>query len=123
MLPTKTILVVDDEQDIRETLAEALELIGFKATTASNGNTALKLLKASNDKPALILLDLMMPEMDGFEFMKAKGLISEIANIPVIVISANGYMDAKFVGFNIQGYLKKPINLDKLLETAEKYCC
>lgn len=120
-LPGKNILIVDDERSIREALSEALEMSGYKTTAVHSGAAALDVLKGP-EKPSLILLDLLMPEMDGLEFMRAKELISEIGSIPTVVISANGSVDAKLAGFNFQGYLKKPVDLSDLLETAERYC-
>lgn len=120
-IQNKTILVVDDERDVRETLSEALEMEGYKTVLVSNGNAALKMLSGP-EKPNLILLDLMMPGMDGFQFIAAKDLMSEIVGIPVVVISASGCLDVKLAGSNVQGYLQKPIDLNELLDAAEKYC-
>lgn len=120
-LQNNTILIVDDEFEIRETLSEALTMCGFEVETASNGEEALTLLKRAV-KPALILLDLMMPIMDGREFINAKEKNPELSEIPVVVISADGRLEAKLAGLKTDGHLKKPINLDKLLETAERHC-
>jgi CheY-like chemotaxis protein len=117
----KTILIVDDEADVRNTLSEALELDGYKTIVVSGGRDALKVLKGP-EKPSLIFLDLMMPEMDGFEFIRTRDLNSEMVGIPIVVISASGRLDTKLAGCNVKGYLKKPIDLYDLLETAEKYC-
>jgi CheY-like chemotaxis protein len=117
----KTILIVDDELDVREALAGALEVNGYTIITAANGEEALKAL-AKVQKPDLVFLDLMMPVMDGFEFMKARNLIPGIMAVPIIVISAGRVIDSKIAGFSAEGYLEKPIDLTKLLQTAERYC-
>jgi len=118
--PLKKILIVDDERDIREALCQALELNGYEVAVVSSGEEALKVL-CGPEKPSLILLDLMMPNMDGFEFMKIRNLSSGINGIPVVIISASRGLELG--EFNVQGYLKKPISLSSLLQTAERYCC
>ena len=120
-LAIKTLLIVDDEQDVRETLSEALELSGYQSSSVSNGEEALKALMRP-EKPSLILLDLMMPVMDGLEFMKAKELIPELVDIPVIIISADLRAESKIAGFKVAGYIRKPISLDNLLKTVARYC-
>ena len=118
--PSKTILIVDDDPDIRETLAELLQDEGYTVILASHGGEALEALRM-NPKPALILLDLMMPIMDGWQFRTEQKRDPQIAAIPVVIISATGRDDAVF-GLGPAQFLKKPINLDQLLAAVEEHC-
>jgi CheY-like chemotaxis protein len=117
---TERILVVDDDLDIRETLAQILEFEGFDVTCASNGREAIDRLKTV--RPGLILLDLMMPVMNGYEFRQAQKAHPEIADIPVIILSADGNVQQKAEAAGVQAYLKKPIELDVLLSTIRQHC-
>src|SRR4051812_5222654 len=107
-------MVVEDDGDIRESMQSVLETEGYHVSTASNGREALDRLKAARQAPALILLDLMMPIMDGWEFLKEREKEKTIQKIPVVVVSAlsNGVVrnDHSTVGF-----LRKPIELESLL--------
>jgi CheY-like chemotaxis protein len=121
LVANRRILVVDDEPDIRDSLSEALELVKCEVEQASNGLHALSVLSRVQ-LPSLILLDLMMPHMDGFDFIKERDQDVRLKNIPVIVISADGAADTKIKGLNVQGCLKKPIELQRLFDVVEVYC-
>jgi CheY-like chemotaxis protein len=115
------VLVVEDDPDIRATLCEALEDNGYATAGASNGVEALAYLRSGVEKPCLILLDLMMPVMDGQTFRAEQRADPELADIPVVVISA--YRDVeKYANDLAAEYLAKPVRLDTLLETARKHC-
>jgi CheY-like chemotaxis protein len=114
------ILVVDDDMDIRETLAQILEFEGFNVICASNGQEAIERLKSV--RPNLILLDLMMPVMDGYEFRIAQKARPEIAEIPVIVLSADGNVKQKAAAADVQAFLRKPIELETLLAAIRQFC-
>jgi CheY-like chemotaxis protein len=115
------VLVVEDDPDIRATLCEALEDHGYSPVPASNGVEALDYLRGSNEKPCLILLDLMMPVMDGQEFRAQQRADQELAAIPVVVISA--YRDLeKYATELATECLPKPVRLERLLQTARKHC-
>jgi CheY-like chemotaxis protein len=116
----KTILVVDDDLDIRETLAELLQDEGYTVVLAAHGGEALDVLRR-NPRPALILLDLMMPIMNGWQFRAEQQRDPEIAGIPVVIISAAARDDA-ISGLGPAQFLKKPINLDQLLAAVEEHC-
>lgn len=112
------ILIIEDDRDIREVLKMILETEGFTAYTAVNGQDGLKALN-SIGRPCLILLDLMMPVMNGWEFLQTMKTNFFIATIPVIVVSA--------VAENSQapgavGYIKKPVDLRLLLEFVKRFC-
>jgi len=116
-----TVLVVDDDPDLRELLAEALREEGYTVASASNGREALDLLERGL-VPSVILLDLMMPVMNGFEFRAKQQATPALASIPVVVISAHSG-SARPTGFaEAAGYLRKPFELDVMLETVSRHC-
>jgi len=117
------IFVVEDEEMIRETIIEYLGDNGYDAVGAADGREALEKLEASSDvTPCLILLDLMMPVMDGRAFREHQLQKPELATIPIVVFSA--YRDvAKTAGeLNAAGHLAKPVKLPDLLRTVQQYC-
>jgi CheY-like chemotaxis protein len=116
------ILVVEDDQDIRETLIEMLTDEGFVVHGEINGQEALEFLNRSSKNPSLILLDFMMPVMDGYEFRQKQIEKPELAKIPTVFLSADGRLEKKAVQLGVHEFIKKPINIDKLFEVAEKYC-
>jgi DNA-binding response OmpR family regulator len=113
------VMVVEDDFAIRETLRELLEDEGFRVSWASNGREALAQLKER--APRLILLDLMMPVMDGWEFRTAQQRDPDIARIPVVVISADHGLEQKVSGLSVAGWLAKPFELDALLAAVKRY--
>jgi CheY-like chemotaxis protein len=117
------IFVVEDEEMIRESIVEFLDENGYEAVGAAHGREALdKLTTAGAALPCLILLDLMMPVMDGRTFRERQLQSPELAGIPVIVFSA--YRDvAKTAGeMNAVGHLEKPLRLPDLLRSVRRYC-
>ena len=115
------VLVVEDDPDIRATLCEALDDHGYTAVGAGNGAEALDYLRGALEPPCLILLDLMMPVMDGQTFRNEQRADPRIAAIPVVVISA--YRDVeKYASELAAEYLPKPVRLDTLIETARRHC-
>jgi CheY-like chemotaxis protein len=113
-------MVVEDDFAIRETLRELLEDEGYRVTQAANGAEALARLRTVG-APKLILLDLMMPVMDGWEFRHAIQEDPRLAEIPVIVISAEHGVESKVGAMRVQGYLSKPFELEQLLQAVERY--
>jgi DNA-binding response OmpR family regulator len=112
------VLIVDDEADIRDSLAEILVLEGYEVVTAENGKDGLAV--ASRVRPTLILLDLLMPEMDGWAFRAHQRRDPELATIPVVIMSAvdNIRREASALGAE---YLVKPVVLATLLNTVERH--
>ena len=111
------LLVVDDDADIRETLQLVLEEEGYRVATAADGQQAIDLLSGS-EAPCLIVLDLMMPVMDGWELFARMREIPRLACIPVCIVSAMADMaptDSTCV-------LTKPVNLEALLATVRVHC-
>lgn len=115
----KNILVIEDDPSIREALKITLEVEGYEVTLASNGKEGLELVKKM-PRPCLILLDLMMPIMNGFEFLNFREKDVFIAPIPVVIVSA--FSDQKNKMENTQGFIKKPVRLDHLLDLVQQYC-
>jgi CheY-like chemotaxis protein len=112
----RQILVVDDDPDIRDTLQLILSEEGYPVCTATNGNDALHWLRSAT--PRLILLDLMMPDMDGRQLLRVFEAHPSLAAIPVVVITASTVVATPP---GAAGILQKPILLDQLLETVERY--
>jgi CheY-like chemotaxis protein len=110
----RPVLVVDDERDLRETLCEVLESDGYTVLQAQNGKEALAL--ALQTEPCLILLDLMMPVMSGWQMMEALVEDGRLSSTPVVVVSASH--DAPKTA---QAFLPKPFELDALLATVERF--
>jgi CheY-like chemotaxis protein len=117
--PKGEVLVVEDDYAIRETLRDLLQDEGYPVLSASNGQEALTLLEHCS--PRLILLDLMMPVMDGREFRLAQRSDPALARIPVVVISADHSLEHKVEGLAVDGWLAKPFDLDALLMTLKRY--
>lgn len=116
----KRILVVEDDTSIRELLVELLESEGYGVASAVNGLEALKYLQ-SNENPDLILIDLMMPVMDGYAF-RTEQLKNNLWNkIPTIVMSAEANAKEKMKNFNITAFLSKPVELETILKTVSRY--
>ena len=122
MTAAHRIFVVDDEEMIRDSVVEFLDENGYDAVGAAHGRDALDKLTASGPRPCLILLDLMMPVMDGRSFREEQLQTPELASIPVVLFSA--YRDvAKTAGeLNAAGHLAKPLNLTTLLQTVQRHC-
>lgn len=121
MNPT-TVLVIEDDNDIRTTLKMLLELEGYRVFTAQNGREGLELL-SNCPEPCLILLDMMMPEMNGWEFMEVRRHTQVLASIPVIVVSAAASMSGRpGLPPGTDGYIKKPVDLEKLLAEVSRHC-
>jgi CheY-like chemotaxis protein len=112
------ILVVEDDLAIVDSLAEVLTDEGFEVATVENGRAALAHLEA-NPLPGVILLDLMMPEMDGYEFRRQQLARPPLAAIPTIVMTA-GLIDARIEAMQVDGWLRKPVHLDALLAGIRK---
>ena len=112
-----SILVVDDDQGALEALSDILEYEGYSVIRAQNGMQALEHLQ-TNSRPNLIILDLLMPVMDGWEFRTRQRQNPEIADVPVLVVTAI----SATAGIDAVGILHKPIDVDALLRTVRKYC-
>ena len=114
-----TVFIVEDDPDTREMLGKFLELEGFHVETAANGRQALDLLSGGL-KASVIVLDLMMPIMDGWQFRREQVRNSALAAIPVIVVSAAG--KERLANIEANSYLTKPIDLEELLREVSMFC-
>lgn len=113
------ILIIEDDTDIRETFREVLELEGYKVLTAANGKDAID--RADPAQPvALILLDLMMPVMNGWEFLESRKNSPSLADVPVVVVTAAGARPEKIP--QASETIKKPVEIDTLIDAAARYC-
>ena len=117
---TKRILVVEDDTSIRELLVELLESEGYAVSSAINGLEGLKFLQTQGN-PDLILIDLMMPVMDGYSFRTEQLKNSNWASIPTVVMSAEANAKEKMKNFNITAFLSKPVELDTILKTVARF--
>jgi CheY-like chemotaxis protein len=113
------VLIVEDDGDLREMMAQLLSLEGYRTQTVANGLEALRFLER-NDRPDVILLDLMMPVMDGWEFRRRQVQDPRIAGVPVVVLSAVDPSRTSELGG--ASFLKKPLDFDRLLELVKRFC-
>ncbi len=118
--PEPCVLVVDDDRDICEAVQTVLELEGYAVVTAADGAQALARLRAGV-RPCVIILDLMMPNMNGVQFREAQQQDPELRAIPVLVLSGDGRAPIKAANLGVEG-LRKPVELDVLLEAIRRSC-
>jgi CheY-like chemotaxis protein len=115
------VLVVDDDPSIRETVSDVLEDEGYRVVLAENGRRAMELLESTH--PNLMLLDLMMPVMSGWEVLEALDGRDELADIPVVVVSAmRAPITSPATRMGARMCLPKPVDLHHLLQVVEHYC-
>jgi CheY-like chemotaxis protein len=113
------ILVVEDDRALRETLSDALALEGYQVMDAEHGEAALRLLRGGS-RPCLILLDLMMPVMDGWTFRRALLDDPALADIPVVVMTATSPDRAATVDAEV--ILQKPLRMDAVMDVVQVHC-
>jgi CheY-like chemotaxis protein len=118
---TGRILIVEDDEAIRESLTAALQDFGYAADSAVHGQQALERLRGTERLPQLILLDLAMPVMDGFQLSHELAQDSALRAIPIVIMSADGQLAAKVARTGARGYLKKPMSLDAVLEVVTRW--
>ena len=116
------VLVVEDDLDIRQALMEILEEHGFTALGARDGAEALGLLGRATDLPCLILLDLMMPVMDGATFREAQRGDPRLASIPVVVLSAHRDLQGQAGSLDAVSILRKPPSVRELVNVLRAHC-
>ena len=113
-----TVLIVDDDADTRDVLREFLEFEGYSVVTTADGRAALAALERTRNTCS-ILLDLMMPVMDGWEFLEARRADARLSRIPVIIISA--FRD-RAPTEGVAGVVSKPIDFTELLNVIRRHC-
>ncbi len=115
-----TILLVEDDADLREALVESLRDEGFKVDCACDGADALVYLRKGGT-PGLILLDLMMPRMSGSDFRMVQKADPALRRFPVVLLSADSQMPEKAKTLEVDGAIRKPIDLNELIAMIERY--
>ena len=114
------ILVIDDDEDIRDVLEMALESMGYCVEQAGGGAEALRLME-DGPKPSLVLLDMMMPDMDGEAVLSAMRRAPALADIPVVLVTGHAAAQEKALELNAASALVKPIQYDELASTVERF--
>jgi CheY-like chemotaxis protein len=112
-----TVLIAEDDEAIRDGLSMSLEIEGYRVLTAANGREALEVLPTLQP-PCLLLLDLLMPVMNGWELLEAKNREPGLAAIPVVVLSATESKDLP----GVAAFVPKPYQLDKVIGAIRKHC-
>jgi DNA-binding response OmpR family regulator len=115
------ILIVDDQRDFRIMLATFLEDVGYAVVSAANGRDALSYLYCCAELPGLILLDVAMPVMTGWDFLRIQQANAVLASIPVVLLSAGGDVRHDSLDCTPAAYLQKPIDLNSLLATIRQH--
>lgn len=117
---SKNILIIEDDASIRELLVELLESEGYHVAQAINGLEGVHYLQ-SQPKPDLILMDLMMPVMDGYGFLTEQMKNSKWSSIPVVVMSAEASAKEKLKPYTVTAFLAKPVELEAILDAVSRY--
>ncbi len=117
----KKILIVDDEADIIEILQFVLESNGYECITASDGEIGLNLAREAN--PDLIILDVMMPKINGYKISRLLKYDNKYKDIPILMITARSQEEDKIIGeeTGADEYITKPFNVDYVLEKVKSY--
>jgi two-component system, chemotaxis family, chemotaxis protein CheY len=119
MTDRNRILIVDDDENILSALGELLELEGYPVEKARNGREALDRLGASRDTPGLILLDLKMPVMDGWQFLAERAKEPSARDVPVVLLSGLPYIPN---AGGVADFLSKPIDPGRVLSCVRRLC-
>jgi CheY-like chemotaxis protein len=119
--PSPAILIVDDDPDIREALLDVLADHGYDAHAMANGREALDYLRGGG-RPRLILLDMMMPVMDGLQFRHEQVNDPALRELPVLLISAGNDVAQNARALGLQECMRKPLDLAKLLDVVARHC-
>lgn len=118
----KTVLVVDDDDDARGLLTSVLESAAYEVLQAGDGAEALRLLEGPGARCNIILLDLMMPVMNGWDFRRKQRQNAALAGIPVLLMSAGAHIAAASGDLDAVGYMAKPVEVADLLAKVKQHC-
>lgn len=118
----RRVMVVDDDSDIRDAIREVLQDGNYHPVLAADGASALDELRAAEPKPCVILLDVMMPVLDGKAFRSQQRDDPQLSSIPIVVLSAHADAVAAAAEMKAEGFLRKPVDLNDLLHTVEQFC-
>lgn len=121
-MAVRRVLVVDDEPDIRETIVEVLQDNGFEAEGVADGIEALARLRDPENRWGVVLLDLMMPDMDGATFREHQLGDPVLSEIPIVLVSARDDVKVHAERLRAAAYVTKPISLRLLLDTIQPFC-
>ncbi len=116
------ILIVDDDSDATEAMADFLKHEGFEVSVASDGQRALANLRSANALPSVILLDLTMPVMNGWQFRQAQLADPSLASVPVIILTAAAASESSISRLHPAGFLRKPVPPQALLNLVGSVC-
>jgi CheY-like chemotaxis protein len=117
----KTILLIEDDRDICEIVAQVLEEEGYAIVTVPNGAEGLRRLRSTEARPFLIVLDLMLPVMDAWQFRSEQSGDAQIADIPVVIFSANPKIAQHAGSLGAAAMIRKPPNLDEFLDVVSRF--
>ena len=117
----RKVMVVEDDPDLRHLLTFLLQSEGYEVVEAADGAQAMARLREA-EEPGLILLDLMMPTMNGWEFRREQQKDPELASIPVVILSAVGNLWARAATLKAADYIEKPVDLDRLITVVGQHC-
>jgi CheY-like chemotaxis protein len=112
------VLVVEDDEDVASVVSDVVEIAGYRSAVASNGREALAAMR--RERPSLVLLDLMMPEMDGWQFREEQRRHPGLASVPVLIMTADGRADQKAESLGAAGFVRKPTSIDELIAELER---
>ncbi len=116
-----TVLIVEDSSNVRDALVELLTDEGYVTASAANGREALEYMRHVQ-RPSVILLDLMMPVMDGWRFREEQQRDPQLASIPVVILTADRDAESRETTIRANAWLWKPFKIDRLLEVIKKHC-
>lgn len=114
------ILIIDDSPDAQALLTILLQSRGYKIDCTSNGEEALRLLQSSNELPDVILLDLRMPIMDGFDFLELQRENPRIKDIPIVIMSGDEDIELTRAKTHVADILLKPLHISSIIEAVER---
>jgi CheY-like chemotaxis protein len=115
----KTVLVIEDTEDLRELFMAVLRQDGYRVLGAADGREGLDILRSQGEEPCLVLLDMMMPVMDGQTFLDTLGASHQVAPLPIVVVSAGATEEGTR---GASRFVKKPVGPDVLKAIVREYC-
>jgi len=125
-MPKGNVLIVEDDEPVRNLIATILDASGFCAIAAEDGLEALHVLRTvrrqSPEIPCLVLLDLALPRLSGREFRRAQLADPNVAQVPVAVISGAADLEARAEGLGAVATISKPIDVDRLMDVVQRHC-
>jgi CheY-like chemotaxis protein len=117
-----TVLVVEDDQDALDVIATVIEEAGYEVMRAGNGREALRQLHESQGRCDLILLDLLMPVMNGWDFRRRQRETPGFAGIPVFLMSAGAHLAVVRDELQVSGFVPKPVDAAEILDIVKRQC-